>query len=189
MSAPAPVFDWALRDADEADVAAIQAIYAHFVENTLWSLEEIAPGVEEMARRMADVRRHGLPFLVAEGRRGPVGYAYAAPYRMRSAYRFTVEDSIYVLPEAQRGGLGRALLTELIRRCEARGCRQMVAVIGDSSNHVSIRFHRRMGFRRAGLLRAAGWKFGKWVDCVLMQRPLGTGHDTEPDAPHPPEAA
>ncbi len=187
MSIPAPALGWALRDAEDSDVPAIHAIYAHFVEHTLWTLEEAVPGLEEMARRMAEVRRHGLPFLVAEGPRGVVGYACATPYRLRSAYRFTVEDSIFVLPEAQGGGLGRALLSELIARCEAAGCRQMVAVIGSSLNETSIRFHRRMGFRRAGLLEASGYKFGTWVDCVLMQRALGPGGGTAPG--EPPEAA
>lgn len=183
MSLAVPVAGRALRDARDDDVPAIQAIYAHFVETTLWTLEEVAPDVAEMGRRLAEVRRHGLPFLVAGAPGALAGFAYAAPYRLRSAYRFTVEDSIFVLPEAQGQGLGGAMMAELVRRCEAVGCRQMVAVIGSSRNETSIAFHERMGFRRAGLLHASGYKFGTWVDCVLMQRPLGPGAAAAPDAP------
>ncbi len=149
------------------------------------SFEEEPPAPAELARRRADVLARALPYLVAASPQGAVlGYAYAAPYRARSAYRYSVEDSIYVAPEAGRRGVGRALLSELVRRCTAAGYRQMVAVIGDSANDASIGLHERLGFRRAGLLPAIGFKHGRWVDSVLMQRELGDGAATLPDAGH-----
>jgi L-amino acid N-acyltransferase YncA len=176
---PAPAFE--IRDSTEGDVAAIAAIYAHHVRHGLGSFEEEPPGAGEVARRRAEVLAKQLPYLVAAGPAGAVlGYAYAAPYRTRSAYRFSVEDSVYVAADAGRRGVGRALLAELIRRCTAQGYRQMVAVIGDSGNAASIRLHEDQGFRPAGLLPAIGFKHGRWVDSVLMQRALGSSAGTAP---------
>jgi phosphinothricin acetyltransferase len=172
-----------LRPSREDDLVAIQAIYAHHVLTGLGSFEEVPPDVAEMARRRAATLALNLPYLVAEAEDGRViGYAYAAPYRTRSAYRHTVEDSIYVAADAVRRGVGRALLAALIERCTALGYRQMVAVIGDSGNAGSINLHTSQGFVRTGLLPAVGCKFGRWVDSVLMQRPLGPGDKEQPSA-------
>ena len=165
----------AVRDAVEDDFGAIQDIYAHHVESGLGSFEENAPDLDEIIRRWRAIRAVDLPYLVAELADGIRGYAYAAPYRPRSAYRHTVEDSIYIDPSWQRHGIGQALLSDLIERCEALGYRQMVAVIGDSGNTSSVGLHERCGFSHAGTLTAVGFKFGRWVDTVLMQRPLGQG--------------
>jgi len=161
------------RTARAADAAEIAAIYGHYVRTALATFETDPPDAAEMARRLQQVRERGLPCLVAEVEGRVAGYAYAAPYRPRPAYRFTVENSVYVHPAHQRKGLGRLLLTELIAACEAAGCRQMVAVIGDGRNAASIGLHEALGFRRVGVLRSVGFKFGRWVDTVLMQRPLG----------------
>ena len=169
-----------VRDAAEADMPAVQAIYTHHVLNGLGSFEETAPDLDEMLRRRAGIVARGLPYLVAEADSAIAGFAYGAPYRPRPAYRYTVEDSIYVGPAAQRRGVGRALLGALIERCTALGFRQMVSVIGDSNNAASIKLHESLGFRQAGALRAVGWKFGGWVDSVLMQRPLGGGENAGP---------
>jgi L-amino acid N-acyltransferase YncA len=170
-----------IRDALDADLPAIAAIYAHHVRTGLGSFEEEPPAVEELARRRAEVLARRLPYLVAtEPRGGILGYAYASPYRSRTAYRYSVEDSIYVAAEAGRRGAGRALLSELIQRCTADGYRQMVAVIGDSGNLGSIGLHAGLGFRHIGLLPAIGFKFGRWVDSILMQRDLGPGATTLP---------
>jgi L-amino acid N-acyltransferase YncA len=174
-----------IRDSQQADVAAISAIYAHHVRHGAASFEEEPPSSEEIARRRADVLARGLPYLVAEIDDEVVGYAYASPYRARSAYRFSIENSVYVDHRRHRGGIGRALLTALIARCEAGACRQMIAVIGDSANISSIALHERLGFRMVGTLRAVGFKFGRWVDTVLMQRELGNGDSRLPgDATH-----
>jgi len=176
---PSPAF--AVRDAEDADMLAVAAIYAHHVRFGLGSFEEEPPDAAELRRRRDEVRARGLPYLVAAGREGTLlGYAYAAPYRARSAYRYSVEDSIYVAPDAARQGVGHALLAAVIERCTALGYRQMVAVIGDSGNSGSIGLHERLGFRRVGLLPAVGFKQGRWVDSVLMQRPLGPGSDAPP---------
>jgi phosphinothricin acetyltransferase len=173
--------DIEVRDSTETDLDAIEVIYAHHVTHGLGSFEETPPGREELARRRADVLARGLPYLVATDRsRRVLGYAYAGPYRTRSAYRHTVENSVYVAPAASRRGVGKRLLAALIARCEALGLRQMVAVIGDSGNAGSIGLHESLGFRRVGTLEAIGWKHGRWVDSVLMQRALGTGGNTPP---------
>ena len=164
-----------VRDASDDDLPAIQAIYAHHVLNGLGSFEETAPDIAEMTRRRAAFLAKGLPYLVAEVDGEVLGFAYGAPYRTRAAYRHTVEDSIYVSPSAPRRGIGRALLSALIRRCAAMGYRQMIAVIGDSGNLGSVGLHESLGFRHAGVLREVGWKFGGWVDCVLMQLALDGG--------------
>jgi phosphinothricin acetyltransferase len=133
-----------------------------------------------MARRREDVLGKGLPWLVAERDGRVLGYAYANQFRPRPAYRFCLEDSIYLAPQAQGQGVGKLLLAELIARCEARGARQMLAVIGDSANAGSIGVHRACGFEPAGVLKSAGWKFGRWLDVVLMQRTLGQGDSVAP---------
>ena len=170
-----------VRPSTEADLPAIQAIYAHHVRTGLASFEELPPDLAEMARRRAELSGRGMPHLVAEADGRVLGYAYAGPYRTRIAYRFTVEDSVYVAPDATGRGLGRLLLARLIADCEALGARQMVAVIGDSGNLGSIRLHAQAGFRQAGTLRSVGFKLGRWVDSVLMQRPLGPGDGAPPD--------
>jgi len=170
----------ALRDSTPGDIDAIAAIYAHHVRFGLGSFEETPPSVEEIARRRDVVLAQGLPFIVAvEGGR-VVGYAYAGRYRMRSAYRHTLEDSIYVAADAGGRGIGRALLTRLIEQCADLGYRQMVAVIGDSANRASIRLHESLGFARIGTQPDVGFKHGRWVDSVLMQRALGQGAATLP---------
>jgi L-amino acid N-acyltransferase YncA len=168
-----------IRDSAEADLTAIQRIYAHHVLHGLASFEEEPPTVAELARRRAEVLARGLPHLVAEQGGDVVGYSYASPYRARAAYRFSIEDSVYVAEGLSGSGIGRALLTALIARCEAGGWRQMVAIIGDSGNAASITLHEHLGFRMVGTFRAIGFKHGRWVDSVLMQRALGVG-DTAP---------
>jgi phosphinothricin acetyltransferase len=163
----------AVRDAAAADIPAIQRIYAHHVLHGLASFEETPPSVEEMAARRVAAIEHGLPYIVAEIGGTVAGYSYATPYRPRPAYRYTVENSVYVDAARHRCGVGRALLAALIARCEAGPWRQMVAVIGDSANAASIGLHERLGFRRVGTLPAVGFKLGRWVDSVLMQREIG----------------
>jgi L-amino acid N-acyltransferase YncA len=161
-----------VRDLREEDIAGVQAIYAFHVLHGLATFEEEPPTVTELARRHADIQARGLPYLVAERDGEIAGYSYAAPYRARSAYRFTVENSVYVDRRRHRSGVGHALLSTLIARCSAGGWRQMIAVIGDSGNVASIALHRRLGFQWVGTLNAVGYKFGRWVDSVLMQRAL-----------------
>jgi len=173
----------AVRPASPADIPAITKIYAHHVIFGLASFEEIPPDEAEMMSRHTEVVARGLPFLLACERDGTVlGYAYANLYRQRSAYRFTLEDSIYVAPTALRRGIGRRLLGALVEQSAAAGYRQMIAVIGDSENAPSINLHEQMGFRHAGVLEATGFKHGRWVDSVLMQRALGAGATTKPEA-------
>lgn len=169
-----------VRPAAPQDLPAIQSVYAYHVLNGLASFEEDAPPLEEMRRRFEDVTGRGLPYLVAQDKGEVMGYGYCALYRERSAYRYTLEDSIYVKHGQQGKGIGRALLRELIVRCEALNYRQIVAVIGDSANAASIAVHASLGFVRAGNLRSTGFKFGRWVDTVLMQRPLGKGDASKP---------
>jgi L-amino acid N-acyltransferase YncA len=169
-----------LRPARPADLAAIQSIYAHHVLHGLASFEEEPPSVEEIERRYRDVTARGLPYLVAELGEVIAGYGYCGPYRARSAYRFALEDSVYVRHDMTGRGVGRRLLEELIRRCEDLGYRQIIAVIGDSANTASIGVHAACGFLRVGTLRSVGFKFGRWVDSVFMQRHLGPGDSTRP---------
>ncbi len=169
-----------LRSALPDDVPPIQSIYAHHVLNGLATFEEAPPSIEEMRQRLLEVTARGLPYLVAEEAGVVIGYGYCAPYRLRSAYRYTLEDSIYVRDDHHRKGVGRALLGELIARCEALNYRQLIAVIGDSAQAASIGLHANLGFVRAGTLRSVGYKFGRWVDTVLMQRPLGSGDGARP---------
>lgn len=170
-----------IRSSRPDDLARIQAIYAHHVLTGAASFEEVPPSLEEIARRRDEVLARGMPYVVAEMDGRVIGYAYAGPYRLRTAYRYSVEDSIYLDPECMGRGAGRALLSVVIDRCEEAGCRQMIAVIGDSVNASSIGLHRSLGFEPAGLLRAVGFKFGRWVDSVLMQRPLGNGDASRPE--------
>ncbi|MCX6612618.1 MAG: GNAT family N-acetyltransferase [Acidobacteria bacterium] len=163
-----------VRPATSADIAAVAAIYGQYVLSGTASFELEAPSVEEMRDRFEAIVGRGLPYLVAIDSSGEVvGYAYAGAYRPRPAYASTVENSVYVHPRFVGKGIGQSLLAELIERCEALGLREMIAVIGDSANLASIRLHERAGFLYAGTLRNVGRKFGKWLDTVLMQRPLG----------------
>lgn len=162
-----------VRTLAEADLPAIQAIYAHHVLHGLASFEEEPPSVEEMRSRWQKVIDLGLPYLAAELDGAVVGYSYAGAYRPRAAYRFTVENSVYVRDGLAGRGVGKALLDELIARCEAGPWRQMLAVIGNRDNEASIALHRRCGFRLIGILDSVGRKHGRWVDTVLMQRALG----------------
>lgn len=181
MSDPkAPEF--VIRDATAGDMAAIAAIYAQDVTGGTGTFELDPPDVGEMIRRHATINALGLPWLVAEGGGGVAAYAYAGPFRTRPAYRYTVEDSIYVDAAHQGKGLGRALLVELIARCEALGLRQMLGVIGDSANAGSVALHAACGFEMVGTMTSVGWKFDEWRDVVFMQRALGPGDASPPDA-------
>ena len=161
-----------IRDAAAPDFARITQIYADHVLNGFGTFEEVPPSCDEMRRRHAEVRERGLPYLVAADGDAVLGYAYAALYRVRSAYRFTVEDSVYVADAAMRRGLGAKLLDGVIAGCAAAGMKQMVAVIGDSDNRASIALHEKCGFRRVGVLTDVGFKRNRWVDTVIMQRRL-----------------
>ncbi|MBU4434349.1 MAG: GNAT family N-acetyltransferase [Alphaproteobacteria bacterium] len=172
-----------VRPSTDADLPAITAIYGWNVLNGLGTFEEDPPGPDEMARRRAAILDRGLPYLVADRDGVVLGYAYAGPFRLRAAYRYTVEDSVYVAPDAAGQGVGKALLTALIAACEALGLRQMVAVIGDSDNAASTRLHAALGFAKQGVFPDMGFKFGRWVDLVWMQRPLDGGGTRDPDAP------
>lgn len=169
-----------VRPAAPQDVPAIQSIYAYHVLHGLASFEETPPPVEEMRRRFDDITGQGFPYLTAEIEGEVLGYGYCSLYRTRSAYRYTLEDSVYVKQGSQGKGIGKALLAELIARCTALKYRQIIAVIGDSANAASIELHASLGFVRAGNLRSTGFKFGRWVDSVLMQLPLGDGDGTKP---------
>lgn len=170
-----------IRASAPADVRAIAAIYAHHVRTGLASFEIVSPDDAEIARRRDSILARGLPYLVAELDGKIAGFAYAAPYRERPAYCYTLEDSVYIDPSAARQGVGRALLDSLIETCATLGYRQMVAVIGDSANAASIGLHERCGFARTGLLPSVGFKLGRWVDSVLMQRALGSGDAGVPE--------
>jgi phosphinothricin acetyltransferase len=170
-----------IRPAQPRDLTVITAIYDHAVRYGTASFELDPPDQREMARRYEILCAAGYPYLVAELDGEVVGYAYAGPYRARPAYRWSVEDSIYIAPQSQRRGIGRALLEQLISGAEAGDFRQMIAVIGDTANTASIELHRRAGFRTVGTFENVGFKFGRWLDSVLMQRPLGRGAQTAPD--------
>ena len=182
--AGAPRTSVTVRDAGESDVAAIRGLYAHHVLHGLATFEEVPPAAEEMLARRAAVLAAGLPYLAAELDGQVVGYAYATAYRPRPAYRFSIEDSVYVADGLAGKGIGSALLGELIARCEKGPWRQMLAVIGNSGNEGSIALHRRMGFAHVGTFTSVGFKLGRWVDTVLMQRSLGAGDTTLPSAPN-----
>ncbi len=171
----------AVRSATDADMDAVAAIYAHYVLYGTGTFETAPPSAEEMGRRRGEVLARGLPYLVAEASDGAVlGYAYATAYRPRAAYANTVENSVYVHRDMVGRGIGRALLRAVIGACEARGFRQMVAVVGDSANLASVRLHEALGFRQIGTLRSVGRKHGRWLDTVLLQRPLGDADTTPP---------
>ncbi|HTP61167.1 MAG TPA: GNAT family N-acetyltransferase [Burkholderiales bacterium] len=169
-----------VRPAAPQDLPAIQSIYAYHVLYGLASFEEVPPALDELRRRFEDVTKQGLPYLVAEEKGEVLGYGYCSLYRTRSGYRYTLEDSIYVKNGQQGKGVGKAVLKELIAICAKLNCRQLIAVIGDSANAGSIRLHASLGFVRAGMLRSTGFKFGRWVDSVYMQLPLGDGDGTKP---------
>jgi L-amino acid N-acyltransferase YncA len=164
-----------IRPSQHADLAAITEIYRLAVQTGTASFELEPPDQPEIARRWQSVVQAGLPWLTAERDGSVLGYAYAGPFRPRPAYRFCVENSIYVDARARGHGVGAWLLAELMARCETWGARQMVAVIGDSANTASIKLHKRLGFRHAGQVDHVGWKFGRWLDVVFMQRTLGQG--------------
>lgn len=170
-----------VRNATVDDLRAVQSIYAYHVLNGLASFEETPPDLAEIERRFREVTGMGLPYLVAELAGVARGYAYAGRYRSRPAYRYSLEDTVYVEPNYEGRGLGNALLAALVARCGGLGYRRMVAVIGDSANHASIRLHERQGFRTCGVIPSVGFKFGRWVDSILMERPLGPGDTRWPD--------
>jgi phosphinothricin acetyltransferase len=176
----AAVPDLVVRPCIEADLDAVAQIYGHHVMHSPATFELEPPSRAEMARRFADIVGKGCPYLVATRGAEIVGYAYVGPYRPRPAYRNTAENSVYVRAGCERQGVGRALLAALLAECEGKGFRQVIAVIGDSANLASIRLHAAAGFRNVGTLRAVGFKFGRWLDSVLMQRDLGDGDRTLP---------
>jgi len=169
-----------IRTASPTDVPAIAAIYRPAVEHGTASFELEPPDEAEMRRRFDAITSAGYPYIVAEQDGRVVGYAYVAHYRVRPAYRFSVENSVYVAPDAHGSGIGSALLAELIEQATARGFRQMIAVIGDSRQFASIALHRAAGFTFCGTIHSVGYKFGRWLDSVIMQRPLGDGDLTRP---------
>ncbi|TAL04343.1 MAG: N-acetyltransferase family protein [Rhodospirillaceae bacterium] len=169
-----------VRPAVEEDIPAVQEIYAHYVSKSTASFEDEPPTVAEMTARWQRVISRGMPYLVAVRGRTVLGYAYAAPFRERSAYRYTCEDSVYVAANVLGRDIGNVLMTALIERCTAFGFRQMIAVIGDSANAASLALHSRHGFYVIGALSSVGYKFGRWSDAVFMQRSLGDGDTTQP---------
>lgn len=173
--------DLVVRDASQDDMPAVQRIYAHYVLGALATFEETPPTLDEMIARRRKSVDGGLPYLVAEENGETLGFAYAAPYHARAAYRFAIEDSVYVAHGLARRGVGAALLGELIARCERGPWRQMLAVVGDSANAGSIGLHQRFGFEPVGVMRAVGFKFGRWIDTPILQRRLGPGDASNPD--------
>ena len=165
------------------DAPALAAIYGDACLHGVGTFEEVPPGADEMARRQAAILALGLPYYVAELDGEVAGYAYASPFRPRTGYRYAAEDSVYIAPSAKGQGLGRALLTRVIADCEAMRLRQLMAVIGGSDNHGSIRLHESLGFVRKGVIEAVGFKLGAWRDIVLMQKPLNGGSGSLPDTP------
>ena len=172
-----------IRRCAAADIPAIHAIYADAVTHGTASFELTPPTPDEMSARWRALANGGHPWIVAEQDGQVAGYAYAGPYRPRPAYRFSVENSVYILPAAQGRGLGRALMDRLIADCTAAGYRQMIAIIGDSANAASVGLHRALGFADVGTFRSVGWRHGAWRDTVLMQRMLGAGDGAPPDTP------
>jgi L-amino acid N-acyltransferase YncA len=172
-----------VRAATADDAEALAAIYGHHVLHGFGTFEEEPPSPAEMEMRRAAIAGRGLPYLVAESEGRVLGFAYAGPFRPRAAYRYCVEDSVYIAPDAVGRGVGRAVLSAVLAHCEALGLRQVVAVIGDSGNAASIGLHRALGFADAGVGRSFGFKHGRWVDIVWMQKALNGGDETGPDAP------
>lgn len=181
QTAPSTTPEFIVRDTSAEDMPAIQAIYAKQVLQGLATFEEEPPTTEDLLSRRDVILRAGLPYLCAERDGRVIGYSYAAAHRPRPAYRYTVEDSVYVDEDMHGLGAGRTLLEAIVAQCEIGPWRQMIAVIGDTSNAGSIALHKRLGFRHVGTLNAVGFKLGRWVDTVIMQRPLGPGGSTEPD--------
>lgn len=172
-----------VRAATAADAEALAAIYGHHVLHGFGTFEEDPPSPAEMESRRGAIADRGLPYLVAEADGRVLGFAYAGPFRPRQAYRYTLEDSVHIAPEAIGKGVGRAVLSAVIAACEALGIRQLVAVIGDSGNAASIGLHRSLGFVDAGVGKSFGFKHGRWVDIVWMQKSLNGGDQTAPDTP------
>lgn len=172
-----------VRAATSGDAEALAAIYGHHVLHGFGTFEEEPPSPAEMETRRAAVAARGLPYVVAEEAGKVLGFAYAGPFRPRQAYRYTLEDSVYIAPDAIGKGVGRAVLSAVIAECEALGIRQLVAVIGDSGNAASIGLHRSLGFVDAGVGKSFGFKHGRWVDIVWMQKALNGGDQTKPDTP------
>ncbi|MEO8013361.1 GNAT family N-acetyltransferase [Polaromonas sp.] len=175
-----------LRPSRDEDIAAITAIYAHHVLHGTGTFETEPPSTGDMAARRADVLSKGLPYLVAEQDGKILGFAYGNWFKPRPAYRYSVEDSVYLAPGLDRKGLGRALLAELLAHCEAAGIRKVMAIIGDSANAGSVGVHRALGFQQVGIVEACGWKFGAWRDIVIMQKTLGPGSSEPPAEPPAP---
>ena len=175
--------DVTIRPSRDDDVAAITAIYGHHVLHGVASFEEVPPDIEEIARRRQAIIERGLPYLVAERDARVVGYCYAGPFRPRIGYRFTLEDSVYVAAGEAGRGIGRRLLDRVVDRCAELGYRQMVAVIGGRETLASIKLHEALGFAHIGVLPAVGFKFGRWIDIVMMQRTLGPGSASQPPEP------
>ena len=173
-----------VRACTEGDMRAVGEIYAHHVLHSPATFELDPPSPQEMMRRRRAIVEGGYVYLVAEADSGIVGYAYVTAYRSRPAYRFTVENSVYMRAGCEGRGIGLRLMQALLAECEKKPFRQMIAVIGDSANRASIELHRRLGFRMIGTFRSSGFKFGRWIDSVLMQKELGAGDHTPP-----PEAA
>lgn len=171
-----------LRPSTDADVPAITAIYAHHVLHGTGTFETTPPTLAEMTTRRLDVLARGLPYLVAEQGGKVLGFAYCQWFKPRPAYRYSAEDSIYLHPDAAGQGLGKQLLQALVHQAEAAGVRKLIAVIGDSGNHGSIGVHRSLGFHPVGTIRSCGWKFGRWLDIVLMEKSIGAGDTTSPEA-------
>jgi phosphinothricin acetyltransferase len=169
-----------IRPSRDEDVAAITAIYAHHVLTGTGTFEIEPPTEADMANRRADVLAKGLPYLVVEDGGRVIGFAYCNWFKPRPAYRFSAEDSIYMASDAHRKGLGKALLAELCTRAERAGVRKLLAVIGDSANTGSVGVHTALGFSHVGVLKSCGWKFDRWLDVVMMEKPLGAGDTTAP---------
>jgi phosphinothricin acetyltransferase len=175
-----------IRPSTEADLSAITAIYAHHVLHGTGTFETTPPTEDDMRQRRADVLGKGLPYIVIEDGAQVLGFAYANWFKPRPAYRFSVEDSIYLAPAQEGRGLGSALMQALLNQLEAAGIRKVMAVIGDSANAASIGVHRRAGFAHAGVVQSCGWKFDRWLDIVLMDKTLGDGDHTPPQDPSTP---
>jgi L-amino acid N-acyltransferase YncA len=172
-----------IRACRDSDLSEITAIYAWHVQNGTGTFETDPPSIGEMTDRRADVLSKGLPYLVAEAGDRVLGYAYCTWFKPRPAYRFSAEDSVYIAPNFKGQGIGRALLSELAEKAEQAGIRKLIAVIGDSNNLASVGLHRAAGFSHAGTLTSCGWKFGQWLDVVLMEKALGFGNTTPATAP------
>ena len=172
-----------IRPATQADAEALAAIYGHAVLHGLGTFEEEPPSAADMEGRRRSITERGLPYVVAEAAGHVLGFAYAGPFRSRAAYRYTLEDSVYVAPDAVGKGVGKALLVAVIAACEALGVRQLIAVVGDSGNAASLALHRSLGFEQTGIGRSVGFKHGRWVDIVQLQKPLNGGDARAPDAP------